>query len=116
MAPQWAAVVAKVGQLECAADDGGQQPVQTEYLWPCNVKHWAMWRELRTQWRMGMSGPTGLCYDGMRAHLEVAHGLRGKALRKAWHAMRACEEGTLQALEEDRQRKEANKPSAQPGA
>lgn len=93
---------------------GGEEPVQTEYLWPCNVAHWRMWQELGTQWRVGMSGATGMDYAGVRAHLEVAHGLRGKRLRKAWEAMRACEEGTLQAWAEERERQEAAKPTHHP--
>lgn len=60
-----------------------------------------MWQEVGTQWRVGMAGYTGLDYAGVLAHLKTAHGLRGTKLQKAWKAMRACEQGALQAWAED---------------
>lgn len=109
-----AQALARVGLL--GQGGPGEEPVQTEYLWPCNVKHWRLWNEVRTQWRMGANGATGLDYAGVRAHLEVAHRLTGKPMQKAWAAMRACEEGTLQAWAEARERAEAQKPPpAHPG-
>lgn len=87
--------------------------MQTEYLWPCNLRHWLLWLELGTQWR-SKSSDGGLDYAGVRAHLEVAHGLRGKSLRVAWAAVRACEEGALLAWREaeQRQRLQAERAAA----
>lgn len=116
IAPGWVGALATLGLL-----DGAGQPdpdAQVEYLWPCNVKHWQLWQELRSQWRTGMSGSTGLDYAACIAHLRVAHGLRGKRLQKAWAAMREAEQGTLQAWAEqaERQRQQAPTPPSNPAA
>lgn len=105
-APGWASTFATLGLL----DQQDEPPAQVEYLWPCNVKHWAMWCELHSQWRIGMGGATGLDYAAAIAHLRAAHNLRGKRLQKAWDAMRACEQGTLQAWSEDAKRKKDSQP------
>ena len=100
--------------LAGGADAGGGAPggpVRTEYLWPCNVKHWALWCELSTQWRFGPSGPTGIDYAGVRAHLEVAHQLRGRSMRCAWEAVRACEIGALRAWRDASERQRARDES-----
>ncbi len=95
--PGWATALAALGPLATEPKD---QPAQLEYLWPCNVKYWAMWCELQSQWRVGMGGATGLDYAAAIAHLRTAHGLRGKRLQKAWGCMRAAEQGILQAMAE----------------
>jgi hypothetical protein len=107
-----AQALARVGLL--GQGGSADAPVQTEYLWPCNVKHWHQWQELRTQWRVGMSGATGLDYASAIAHLRTAHSLRGKQLQKAWAAMRACEDGTLQAWAEAAEQKRNATPSTPP--
>lgn len=108
LSPGWAQSLATLGLLH--APDADEPAQQIEYLWPCNQTHWALWRELRTQWRMGMGGATGLDYASAIAHLQCAHNLRGKSLQKAWQAIRACEDGTLEAWAEDADRKKANQP------
>lgn len=105
-------MLANIGLLHGA--DDAEPSAQIEYLWPCNQAHWRMWQELRTQWRVGMSGSTGLDYASAIAHLRTAHSLRGKQLQKAWACMRACEDGTLQAWAEAAEQKRTATPSTPP--
>lgn len=51
---------------------------------------------MRTQWRDGMGGRTGLDYAGVRAYLDLM-GLRGADRRDAFAGIQACEAATLQA-------------------
>lgn len=69
-----------------------------------------MWCELHSQWRTSTGGATGLDYGAAIAHLRTAHGLRGKRLQKAWAAMRACEQGALQAWSEAAKRRKDSQP------
>lgn len=80
------------------------------YLWPCNVKVWALWQQVQTQWRVGVGGATGLDYAGVQAHLR-AIGLRGKHYSRAWRCIRACEAGSLEGWAEKRRLEEASKPT-----
>lgn len=61
------------------------------YLWPENVRTWAHFLDLRTQWRTDGGIPVGLDYAGCRAHLRaVRSGSAG-----TWHGIRACEAGYI---------------------
>ncbi len=75
---------------------------RTLYLWPCNVTAWRCWQGVRTQWRDGMGGRTGLDYAGVRAYLDLM-GLRGADRRDAFAGIQACEAATLQAWAEQRE-------------
>lgn len=49
-----------------------QQPrvdVRPEFrLWPEHLPAFGLWCAIQTQWRVGMAGPTGLDWQGVRAH------------------------------------------------
>lgn len=62
------------------------------YLWPDNVEAWQCWLDVQTQWRMGMSGRTGLDYAGVRAYLEVAEPEDAKGV---FEGIRACEQAVM---------------------
>lgn len=76
---------------------------RTEYLWPDNVDAWRAWQSIQTQWRHGMSGPTGLDYAGVRACLDEL-GFAGDERRDAWAGIQACERTTLDVMAERRER------------
>lgn len=78
------------------------EPVRTLYLWPCNVQAWQCWQGVRTQWRTGMAGATGLDYAGVRAYLDL-QGIEGDALRSIFAGIQACEAATLAAWAEQRE-------------
>lgn len=71
------------------------------YLWPCNVPAWEHWCALQTQWRVGMSGATGLDYAGVRAYLDEC-GLDGDERKTIFAGIRAAESGTLSGWAERR--------------
>ena len=70
---------------------------------------WQAWTDLQTQWRIGMSGSTGLCYAGCRAYLdELGH--TGPERRDIWLGIQAAERATLDAWAEQAKAKEAGQP------
>lgn len=97
----------------------GQPPSEhTAYLWPDNVQAWNCWQGCQTQWRVGMAGPTGLDYAGVRAYLDeqaIEGGADGR--RDIFRGIQAAEGATLEVWAERRER-EANQapaPLALPG-
>ncbi len=87
----------------------GPQPgatAQEHYLWPCNVTAWEHWQAVQTQWRVGMGGPTGLDYAGVRAYL-ADQPMASAERTHAWACIAACERATLRAWAE---KAEAKKP------
>ena len=75
-------------------------------MWPDNVTTWQAWLGLQTQWRVGMSGATGLCYAGCRAYLdELGH--TGPDRRNIWQGIQAAERATLDVWAEQAQAKQA---------
>lgn len=52
--------------------EGGDSKDATDkcYLWPCNVDTFIIWQNLRTQWRSGPNGPTGLDYTAVECYLS----------------------------------------------
>ena len=75
--------------------------MHTLYLWPCNVQAWQCWQGVRTQWRTGMAGATGLDYAGVRAYFDL-QGIRGAARRSVFAGIQACEAATLAVWAEQR--------------
>lgn len=73
------------------------------YLWPDAVAAWACWQGVQTQWRIGMSGATGLDYAGVRAYLDE-HGLHGPERLETWDCICAAERATLDVWAEQRRR------------
>ena len=76
--------------------------MRTLYLWPCNVPAWNAWQGVRTQWREGMAGRSGLDYAGVRAYLDL-QGLHGAERRDAFAGIQACEAATLEVWAEQRE-------------
>lgn len=70
--------------------------VEEIYLWPCNLQPWQCWQAVRTQWRVGMAGRTGLDYTAVLAYLRSAQGLRGQGLRDVFEDLQACEFAVLE--------------------
>lgn len=58
--------------------------------------------DVRTQWRVGVNGATGLDYGAVLATLRVAHRLRGDELRDVFECIRAAEVATLRVWAEAR--------------
>lgn len=67
-------------------------------LWPEHLAVFVLWCSVRTQWRAGMSGPTGLDWCGVRAHPAARQLPRGErervladlaCMEVAWLAERA---------------------------
>lgn len=82
-----------------------REQASTFYLWPCNVGAWQAFQALRTQWRTGMAGATGLDYAAVIAWLGL-QGHRGAAARRLMAGIQACEAGTLQAWAELREQQQ----------
>lgn len=78
---------------------------RTLYLWPCNVPAWHAWQGVRTQWREGMAGRSGLDYAGVRAYLDL-QGIHGAERRTIFAGIQACEIATLEAWAEQRQQQQ----------
>lgn len=72
------------------------------YLWPENVRSWNCWVGLQTQWCVGVGGPTGLDYAGVRAYLDELD--LGPARREVFAGIQACERATLEVWAEQRER------------
>jgi hypothetical protein len=77
-------------------DEGGSTPKQDLcYLWPCNVDTFNHWCRLQTQWRVGMSGATGLDYTAVTTYLRDIAGVKKKDLPERFAEIRAMEVATL---------------------
>ncbi len=77
---------------------------QDLHLWPDNVQAWQCWQGVQTQWRVGMAGPTGLDYAGVRAYLEE---VQPDDRRSAFVGICACERATLEVWAEQREREQS---------
>ena len=71
------------------------------HLWPENLQAWNCWIGVQTQWRIGMSGPTGLDYQGVSAYLD-RQGLEHDEAREVFGLLQACERVTLEVWSEQR--------------
>ena len=79
-------------------DDGGDRSPPKQdlcYLWPDNVDTFNVWSQLQTQWRVGMSGATGLDYTAVTAYLREVVGVKRKDLDEWFKNFRAMEIATL---------------------
>lgn len=73
------------------------------YLWPCNEPVWQLWRRVQTQWRIvGMVGPTGLCYEGVRVVMGFC-GLPRRDRAWAFECIQAMELAVLRVHADRRQ-------------
>jgi hypothetical protein len=64
---------------------------------------------VQTQWRVGMSGATGLDYAGVRAWLDE-DGIDGDERRDLWRCIVAAERSTLSVWSEQRERRQQAEP------
>jgi hypothetical protein len=90
--------------VELSADDPDAPdvaPSEVFYLWPENVEPWSLWHGVQTQWRIGISGATGLDYQGVSAYLDRL-GLEPQEHREMFDLLQACERATLDVWAEQR--------------
>ena len=80
------------------------EPDPDFYLWPEHLAAFSHFVELRTQWRIGMEGPTGLDYTAVLAHLRQGGG-RKKEFTRLYTEIRELECGALLAYSEMRSKK-----------
>lgn len=76
-------------------EDRSQPKQDLCYLWPDNVDTFNVWSQLQTQWRVGMSGATGLDYTAVAAYLRDVVGIKKKDLPERFAEIRAMEVATL---------------------
>lgn len=91
-------------ELEGSPPDADLHPF---YLWPENVPAWNIFVDLRTQWREGFNGRTGLDYGAVIAHLR--HGLRlpHRKFQEFYALVRVAEHGYLEGVRELREEHES---------
>ena len=82
----------QAGLLQTVQGRANERPL---YLWPENVRAWHCWLDLQTQWRVGVSGITGLDYPGVRAYLDE-EGLQPDERADVWRGVRAAERAVLE--------------------
>ncbi len=87
--------------VEDDLSQGAPDDDQVFYLWPENVQAWACWQGVQTQWRVGMSGPTGLDYQGVSAYLDLQC-IDPEPRRELFELLQACERTTLDVWAEQR--------------
>ncbi len=66
------------------------------------MRAWACWQGVRTQWRVGMGGVSGLDYAGVRSYL-LDQGLTRDERRDVMRGIQACEAATLEVWAEQRE-------------
>jgi hypothetical protein len=69
------------------------------HLWPENWPVWCLWRDLETQWRVGLQGPTGLDYPGAWTLIEQRI-KRRRERREVFWLLQGMEEAILQEWRE----------------
>jgi len=68
-------------------------------LWPENLAAVDLFMEVSTQWRVGMSGPTGLDYAGVLAVMEI-NGIAPEDRRERLQELRVMERAALDVMSE----------------
>ena len=92
----WTAAVAQLGLLD------RQEPERVAYLWPDNVRAWSCWQGVQTQWRVGMSGPTGLDYAAVYPLLD-RKATDPEEWEQLFYDLRVMESAALEAIAESRE-------------
>lgn len=75
-------------------------PDQKCYLWPCNLRTFYLWQCLRTQWRIGVAGRTGLDYAAVIAYLRDVACVKPKVLPELFASLQAMECAVLEVVAE----------------
>lgn len=71
-------------------------------LWAINEPSFAVFESMTTQWRAGMSGPTGLDYSALPAVMDLI-GLEGAERSQAFRDVRVMEKEALAVMAEARE-------------
>jgi len=66
------------------------------YLWPCNVPVFRLWQKLRTQWRSGPCGYTGLDYASVIAYMRSVARIPSKQWDDTFSGLQAMETAALE--------------------
>ena len=73
-----------------------ESPVETVYLWPCNVRTWRIWNSIQTQWRSsGMGGRDGLDYASVIAYLHDVVRIKQRDFAETFAGLQAMEYAAL---------------------
>jgi hypothetical protein len=82
------------------------------YLWPENERAWRFFLSLRSQWRHGFDGPTGLDYEALEGELRrrVRPARRRGRMREL---VRVMEHGALQGWSQLREERAAERAREQ---
>lgn len=93
-----ARILAQLGVRPVGADGtevavGLRAAAEPWYLWPRNLRVWLAWCAVQTQWRVGMSGATGLDYPAVWAVLDRR--LPRRRRDEAFEAIRGMERAVL---------------------
>ena len=86
-------------------DEAQASPVEdlpTFWLWPDALPVWMLWLGLRTQWRVGMGGATGLDYTAVLADLREQIPDDAPERRQTYLDIKAMEAVTLQEWADQR--------------
>lgn len=75
---------------------------QEFHLWPDNVEAWLLFVSLRSQWRIGVGGSTGLDYAAVLDHLRAGLRLSRRKIDELYPLIVAAEGGALQGWAETR--------------
>lgn len=89
----------EAGDSDAAAPDVVQDVF---YLWPCNVLVFRLWGKLRTQWRAGPVGHTGLDYASVIAYMRSVARIPSKQWNDTFAGLQAMEAAALQEWAEMR--------------
>ena len=72
------------------SEDDFSEEEKTFGVWPCNWQAVQLFIALATQWRVGMSGATGLDYGAVVAVMDC-HGIKPKKRKSMLRKIRAME-------------------------
>lgn len=85
-------------------DEDEEEVAQPEWhLWPENWRTWCLWLDLRTQWRVGMAGATGLDYAAVLAVIDRRYPRRKR--EEAFDAIRGMECAVLKIWADQAEKK-----------
>lgn len=71
-------------------------------VWPDNWQAWTIFRQMATQWRAGMAGPTGLDYGALFPRMERLR-LDDEAWESLFSDIQVMEAAALEQMAEDRE-------------
>lgn len=84
------------------ADAPADDEPEVFYLWPENVRTWALWQSVQTQWRSsGMGGREGLDYAGVELQMQHLR-VRPKDRRRTRSEIQLMERTALRVWAERR--------------